>query len=532
MEQEVAWVTQPPEEVPRAAKTDTGRLISLCAASLLVLLTVGCASVPLDTPKVATFAIEDASQTLAARRVNEWLGGRFGVNGFYPLTQGFDAFGARLALMDRAEVSIDVQSFLMKPDDAGLVFAAGLLGAAERGVRVRLLLDDIFTTVKDVDLAMLDDHPNIEVRIFNPISRNGFFVFNYLGNFKLTNRRMHNKAFIVDNQIAIVGGRNIAVEYFQLETTGEFIDFDMLSAGSVVRDVSAQFDMYWNHELAVPIDVLFTAELPKTIDEVVAILKREMLDAGDSIYADAIATPLMKQFYERSLPPYIAPARLLTDEPQKLLAEVSDEQQIVANELRGILLAAEDEIVIFTPYFIPRERGMALVRQLRAKGIRIVLVTNSLETNNHTAVHSHYSKYRKDLLKAGVELWEARADAAKIVAEDGETSLDRLTLHTKGILIDRKRIFVGSLNIDPRSIDINTEMGLLIESPEMARRLSSNAELIIPDFAYRLNLDENDRITWHATIDGEAVVETSEPQASIWRRISAFFQKIVPEKQL
>jgi len=508
-----------------------GKQFSRYVASVLALLIAGCATVPLDVPKEATVAFEDTSQTRGAYEVEEWLGGRTGVNGFYPLTEGKDAFGARLALMEVADASIDVQYFLMKPDDAGFVFVAGLMEAAERGVRVRLLLDDIFTTVDDAGLATVNSHPNVEVRIFNPISRNGLFVFNYLGNFKLLNRRMHNKSFIVDNQVAIVGGRNIAAEYFQLETTGEFIDFDMLSAGPVVREVSAQFDTYWNHELAVPMEALFTNK-PRDIDEALSRLRQAMREAGDSIYADAIGTPLMQQFFAKSLPPYIADARLITDEPQKLLAEVSDEYQVVVMAMAKALRAAEEEIIIFTPYFIPRERGMNFVRELREKGIRVVLITNSLATNNHTAVHSHYSKYRKGLLEAGVELWEARADAAKIVAADGETSLDRLTLHTKGILIDERRIFVGSLNLDPRSVDINTEMGLLIDSEAMGASLMADAPAELEKMAYRLKLDENGRITWHGMIDGEAVVETSEPQASVWRRMSAWFQKIVPENQL
>ena len=171
-------------------------------------------------------------------------------------------------------------------------------------------------------------------------------------------------------------------------------------------------------------------------------------------------------------------------------------------------------------------------KELRAKGIRIVLLTNSLASNNHTPVHSAYSSYRKDVLRAGVELWEARADAAKITTPDGKTELDQLTLHTKGILIDGERIFVGSLNLDPRSIDINTEMGLLIDSPELGEQLMNDAIERIPKIAYRLQLDENDKITWHATIDGEEVVETTDPQTSAWRRFIAWFLKILPENQL
>ena len=212
--------------------------------------------------------------------VRKWVGGRDDVNGFYPLSQGFDAFGARLRLMDLADKSIDAQYFLMKPDDAGLVFAAGLMTAADRGVRVRLLLDDVFTSVKDVGLAMLDAHPNIEVRIFNPVSRKGIYALNYLGHFSLANRRMHNKSFIIDNQVAVVGGRNIAAEYYQLETTGEFFDFDMLSVGPVVREVSNQFDTYWNHELALPMAALFNEDDKEKLTESREQVKREMAEAG------------------------------------------------------------------------------------------------------------------------------------------------------------------------------------------------------------------------------------------------------------
>ncbi|MCP4289408.1 MAG: phospholipase D family protein [Gammaproteobacteria bacterium] len=360
------------------------RHLKRCAVAVLLALIAGCASVPLDYPKEESVAIADTSNTRQAKEVAEWLDNRPDVNGFYLLSQGFDAFGARLALMSVAEASIDTQYFLMKPENAGLVFAAKLLEAVDRGVRVRLLIDDIFTTVEDIDLAMLDAHPNIQVRIFNPIARKGIDVLNFIGHFSLANRRMHNKAFIVDNQVAVIG---------------------------------------------------------------------------------------------------------------------------------------------FTPYFIPRKRGIEFIKELRAQGIRIVLLTNSLVTNNHTAVHSHYSSYRKDLLRAGVELWEARADAAKITTPDGQTELDQLTLHTKGILIDGKRIFVGSLNLDPRSLDINTEMGLLIDSPELGGQLMNDAIERIPKIAYRLQLDENDKITWHATIDGEEVVETTEPQTSAGRSTSGLLGK-------
>jgi putative cardiolipin synthase len=329
--------------------------------------------------------------------------------------------------------------------------------------------------------------------------------------------------------MAIVGGRNIAVEYFQLEAGGEFIDFDMLSAGPVVGEVSASFDGYWNHELAVPVAALAAAATEEEAELRKARGRQRMSEAGDSIYAAALHTRLMEQIFAGAVPPFLADARVIIDAPEKLQREVADEHKIVASEIAGALDDAQQEVIIFTPYFIPGERGMERIRSLRQRGLRVVLVTNGLATNNHTAVHSAYSTYRKDILRAGVELWEARVSAVVSTAADEST---QLTLHTKGVLIDRRRVFVGSLNLDPRSIDINTEMGLLIDSEALATQLTGLALDRLPETAYRLRLDERDRITWHATIAGQEVIETRDPLTSPGRRFAAWLLRIAPEGQL
>jgi putative cardiolipin synthase len=508
------------------------KALTIFGSLLAVMVITGCATVPLDVQKTASAALVDTDSTLLAKASDDWLTADPGRNGFYPLIQGFDAFGARLVLMDRAERSIDAQYFLMKPDSAGLVFSAKLMQAADRGVRVRFLLDDIFTSVDDEVLILLDEHPNVELRIFNPISRKGLPALNYVGNFKLTNRRMHNKSFTVDNQIAVVGGRNLAEEYFQLDTTGEFIDFDMLTAGPVVKDISASFDTYWNHELAVPISALYDKNDAEQLDARRSKIKAAMQESGESIYGEAVNTELMQMFFDGSVEPYFADAWTIIDDPQKLLVKVSRDQQIVAKAIADALRSAEDEIIIYTPYFIPGKGGMELIDDVRAKGVRIVLVTNSLASNNHTAVHSAYSSYRKRLLKAGVELYEARADAAQVIRDDGSKELEQLTLHTKGIIIDRRYTFVGSLNLDPRSIDINTEMGVMIDSTDLGALLAKNSDKRIANITYQLKLDDKNKISWHAIIDGKEVVETKEPLTTGWRRFQAWFLKIAPEKQL
>jgi len=471
-------------------------------------------------------------QTAAEKYSDEWRKADPESNGFYPLIEGQDAFGARLVLMDNAECSIDAQYFLMKPDDAGLVFAHAMIEAADRGVQVRFLIDDVFTTVDDRALVYLNEHPNIELRIFNPISRKGIRALNFFLNFSRANRRMHNKSFTIDNALSIVGGRNIAAEYFQLDAEGEFIDFDMIAAGPIVHDVSDSFDSYWHHELAIPVDALYDGADVEDQERIRQAFDRRMDESGHSVYGDAVNKVMTQRRLTGGVEPFLADARAIFDEPQKLMEKVSDEHKVVAREIAAALDDAQNEILVYTPYFIPGKEGMDLIEKIRAKGVRIVLLTNSLATNNHTAVHSAYAQYRKRLLAAGVELWEARGNAANQVQEDGTEKRKYLTLHTKGIMIDRRFTFVGSLNLDRRSLDLNSEMGIMVDSEEMAATLAELTTQRLPETAYRLRLGENNKITWHATIDGQPLVETREPLTSRWKRFLAWIMKVLPEGQL
>jgi putative cardiolipin synthase len=343
---------------------------------------------------------------------------------------------------------------------------------------------------------------------------------------------MHNKSLTIDNQLSVVGGRNIAEEYFQLDTTGEFIDFDAVAAGPIVRDISDSFDAYWNHELAIPMNAFYDRVDVEEQEQFRQAIDRRMEESGHSVYGDAVNKVLMRRRLTGGVDPYIADARAIIDDPQKLLERVSDEYKTVATEIAAALDKAQSEILIYTPYFIPGKKGMELVERIMARGVRVVLVTNSLASNNQILVHSAYSSYRKRLLAAGVELWEARASAMEQIQDDGTRTFENSTLHTKGIMIDRRFTFVGSLNLDPRSIDLNSEMGVMIDSEDMATSLAERVTENLPNRAYRLQLDDNNKITWHATIDGKQVVETKEPLTSGWKRFQAWFMKIAPESQL
>jgi putative cardiolipin synthase len=497
---------------------------------LLLLLQLGaCATVSYDYPVEASHAIDPAAPTRLAEVVDGWQVEHPGSSGFYPLVDGMSALGARIRLIEAAEESIDAQYFLMKGDTAGQVFAGALLDAADRGVRVRFLLDDVFTTVKDEELDLLDAHPNIEVRLHNPVARGGIVAFNFLADFKRANRRMHNKSFTVDNQVTIVGGRNIADEYFELRPEGEFLDLDVIGFGPVAWEVSAQFDQYWNHHRSVPIAALSSKFSEEELNEVRHEIIEEYATVGGSVYEEARTTELIKDLVSDRRHLYPADAEVITDDPDKLVNPIAREQQVLVTRLHQVVSSAQDEVIVLTPYLVPGDPGVAFWGSLAERGVRVVIVTNSLASNNHTAVHSGYAKYRKPLLEAGIELYEVRADA---VTPGAGVQAESLTLHTKALVIDRSRTFIGSLNLDPRSIEINSEMGLLIDSADLGTVLASRIDERLPEMAYRLGRDDRGRLEWRSTNDGVDVVETSEPLASGGKRLMAFLLKIVPDSQL
>jgi putative cardiolipin synthase len=498
----------------------------------LVFLTIaGCSTLSFDQPKEVSHTILDVANTRAGQAFDNWETIHGIKSGFYPLSAGMDALGVRLRLAEMAEKSIDLQYFLMKNDTAGAVITQALLNAADRGVRVRFLLDDIFTSSPDRTFLLMDQHPNIEVRLFNPISRKGFFGLNYLGDFKQANRRMHNKSYTVDNSFSVVGGRNIADEYFQLKEDSVFLDFDMLLLGPVVRKVSESFDQYWNHERALPIEYVAQNKKGETLEEVRSSVSYQLEDIYTEVYSGALKSELLQDLIALRRPLYAGNARVLVDKPDKLINDISPEQMHLANDLREVIYSTEKEIYIITPYYVPGEPGVDMVRQLEEKGVRVVIVTNSLASNNHTAVHGAYSRYRKEVLRVGGEIYEARVNAARQV-EGNEDGPDNLTMHTKAFLIDGRYLFFGSLNVDPRSIEINAEMGVLVDSAELVGDMTGRAEERLPAIFYKLKLNEKNKLEWHGIIDGQPVVKTKEPDTSVFKRFSAWFQKIVPESQL
>jgi len=506
----------------------------ICKISVMLVvagLLAGCATVSFDQPKSYSIALTNTGDTRLGKAVADWTALHEGLSGFYPLTKGMDALGVRLRLAERAQKSIDLQYFLMKNDTAGAVMVNALLKSADRGVRVRFLLDDIFTTVPDRSFLLMDQHPNIEIRIFNPLSRRGIWAFNYIGDFSQANRRMHNKSFTVDNAISVVGGRNIADEYFQLKKDSMFVDFDVLALGPIVADISKSFDQYWNHSRAVPIEQFITAKKNEDLQTVRANVAAKLDDIYETVYRKALNSQLLQDLIADRQPLFVGPARVLADNPDKLINKIDEAHMQLAKDLSGVVRRAETEIIFISPYYVPGDRGVQLIRDLVAKGVRVVILTNSLASNNHVPVHSAYARYRRDVVKAGAELYEIRANAARELEGD-EKGPEVLTLHTKAFLIDRRYLFVGSLNLDPRSIEINAEMGLLIDCEPMVRTFTRRAEERLSAVTYRVLVNDKGKLEWHTRIDKQEVIETKEPLTGWWLRFKAWFMKIAPESQL
>ena len=500
--------------------------------SCYVLFLAACASVPFDYPRESSTAMPVSAETELGEFALEWQEEYGDKGGFVGLGNGGDALGIRLRMLELAEESIDAQYFILKKDRAGALFASGLLAAADRGVRVRLLVDDIFSPGVDEAFSLLASHPNIYVWLFNPLPRQTLKYLGYIADFKRANRRMHNKSLTVDGSMSIVGGRNIGEEYFEINQDVQFDDYEVLLVGSIVSEVGEGFDVFWNSDLALPIEAFGLEVDPGDLDEWRDYIQ-EVVNDSEGIYAMAMNSPLLQDLQAGKVEPVVANASLVTDRPEKLQARVGDENyELLLNEMAQRFSNAQKEVLIVTPYYIPQDGGAQFMEALVERGVKVVVVTNSLASTNHVAVHSGYARYRKRLLEAGVEFYEIRVDSVRDDNLWGNHP-ESVTLHSKATIIDQESIFIGSLNFDPRSLHINTEMGIFIESPEAGEAFRHSIVEELERMAWQVDLDEKGKLRWTYN-DGESQrVKHKEPQASWWRRFQVGFYRLLPiESQL
>jgi putative cardiolipin synthase len=489
-------------------------------ASLLTL--AGCAQLPPLQGRSESRLDPDTADTRLGRAVQAEVARHApGESGVFLLDQGRDAFATRVLLAEAAERTLDVQYYIWRNDMSGRLLFDALRRAADRGVRVRLLLDDLGSGGLDATLAALDAHPGLEVRLFNPFVQRRFKPLGFLTDFGRANRRMHNKSFTADNQATVVGGRNVGDEYFGAEIDTLFVDLDVLAIGPVVQAVSEDFDRYWASASAYPLALLLQGSTllrdaappaPKTLDA---------LPEGTRAYLDAVAqSPFVAELLGARLPLHWAPVELVSDDPAKGLGQAADEDLMFMRMAR-LVEAPAHSLKLVSPYFVPTARGTALFERLAASGVEVDILTNALEATDVAVVHAGYVRWRAPLLRAGVGLYEMRRQSGD--QDTGEKrrlgSSSAESLHAKTFVVDHQRLFVGSFNFDPRSARLNTELGFVIDSAPLAERLDAQLREKARQRAYQLRLGPQGQLQW---LDGASepprVLET-EPGTSLWRRL-------------
>jgi putative cardiolipin synthase len=512
----------------------TRTLLALSGALTLLLL-AGCASLPDDLGQEYSEGSQSPETTFLGTLIAEAPEAADpGQSGVELLSHPEEAFRTRFYIANLAEESLDLQYYLWKDDLAGALLLWSALDAADRGVRVRFLIDDIYHAGRDDLYALMDTHENFEVRVFNPMANRGLARYlNYAANREQLNRRMHNKIFLADNAVAVLGGRNIGNDYFGIDTKANFFDLDVLTTGAGTREAGAAFDEYWNSRWAVPIRVLHDPgydqdDLDRGRKRLEAYLEElNVVPYELSLNREAIVNDLREWRDQLTW----TRAQVIVDPLERF--DGKGQSAFIATDPDS-RAPVYRELIMQSAYLIPSQEGLDYMRELVERGVRVRLMTNSLMSNNHITAHSGYLKYRKAILETGAELHELRADAA--LRERFRANQEEEVpagIHTKSFVVDREQALIGSFNLDPRSRELNSEIGLLVDSAEFAGEV---AALMDTEFdlrnSYRLFLDDKGRLRWESVDDeGQRVVFTHDPHASAWKRGLARFLSWLPIEQ-
>ncbi|AJX16278.1 phospholipase D family protein [Burkholderia ubonensis MSMB22] len=505
----------------------SARALAVCA---LLSLVAACATHPSATTleRTVSHALPADAATPLGDALAAPVAARPGESGFRLLADGAAALQMRIALARAATRTLDMQYYIATEDTTGKLLLGAALYAADRGVRVRMLVDDL--NFRDIDrvMAALNTHPNIEIRVFNPfgasqrdvMQRTAIF-FTRIDRFT---RRMHNKAMIADNQVAIVGGRNLGDEYFSASPTLQFRDLDVLAAGPVTHDISASFDAYWASGSSYPLRVLNHQTFdPQELDAMRDELRAHWRENAEPYNAKPLnATPLAQQIARGELGLVWAPAEFEADAPDKVAQPTDGYVSPPMRRLAELIRAAQHEFLAFSPYFVPHDAGVKILGDTTARGVRVAILTNSLAATDAVAVQAGYGPYRVPLLRHGVELYEykARPGRPRLLG-----SRSRASLHAKAYVIDREILVIGSMNLDPRSTHLNTELALVIHSPALAQQVATIfARATQPDESYRVQLAAlsgpgASELTWIGTDEGVLRTYHVDPYAGLLRNV-------------
>lgn len=478
-----------------------------------VLILAGCVGLPAHVHKYPTEALRRPETTMLGR-IAEHSNGGPNLSGIRLLISGDEALASLIALADRAERTLDIQYYLIHEDDSSRLLLHHLRLAADRGVRVRVLVDDLNTAGEDRRFMHLGEHANVEVRVFNPFPGGRFAMWTRFvasaSDIPRINHRMHNKLFVADNALAITGGRNIGDQYFTRDSHSNFIDLDVVAAGAIVPQLSRSFDAFWNSKYAYPIA---SVAAPVEAEAVSKALEESAL-AGEAGW-------LARELDADRLNLTWVPATVLADLPGKIATDIAPNGEVtIASNIAALMRSAKHEVIVISPYFIPGPDGVALMRELVGRGVHIRVLTNSLASTDSPLVHNGYSRYRVALLRIGVELSEVRPRLGQKRPRFHPFRSSNASLHAKALVIDQKTVFIGSMNMDARSARTNSELGLVIRSPEIARQVTSLLDDISADGSYRLQLDRDHRIVWSSGEPGFEKIWHTDPETTRLQRFS------------
>jgi putative cardiolipin synthase len=515
------------------------------ALSLLLWALAGCAGLPaVDRPALASEGIPASMQTNLGRIAGDYLPDPLH-SGFRLMPLGSYSLDTRVELARRAQVSLDLQYYHFENDETGRWLLRALRDAALRGVRVRLLIDDFYTSGQDGFFLAFAAHPNVEVRLFNPFveqrpSGKATRFVSAVGDWKRVNHRMHNKLFIADGAMAVIGGRNVANEYFLRSASENFIDVDAFAVGFVVAPLQALFDRYWNSDAVFPLQAIAApaadaAELRRRFEERTGpaltpppppLPPNDLLGYG----------PIRDDLDGGRLGLIWGYAYVFADHPDKPFdGEAGGElmETSVTYNVFEAMRKARTELVITSPYLVPGPDGMKMLTELSQRGVRLVAMTNSLGATDEPVVHLGYRKYREDMLDIGVDLYEISPSRTKSNVRHKLFGSSLGRLHSKVAVVDRKTVYIGSMNLDPRSATINTELGAVIDSPQLAREMLRIIDIDRLQSAYRVMRKTGGGLNWAGIEDDQEMVYEEEPEVSLWLRFKLFIlSPLVPDALL
>lgn len=521
---------------PELQKRFVSLLLQVCAFFTLGRALLACSSLPSLRQRQRSLALSPRDDTHLGRAIAPLKQQHPERSGVFPLRDAPSAFASRILLAAEAELSLDVQYYIWKADKTGTLLFQALYAAAERGVRVRLLLDDNNTQELDALLSTLDAHPQIEVRLFNPFMHRRARIIDYLSDFSRLNRRMHNKSFTVDGQATIVGGRNIGDEYFGATDDVVFADLDILAVGPIVELVASDFDRYWNSDSAYPLEGILPPAAAGSRESLAAAAQSIAVSDEARVYRQALEeATIIRELVAGHVPFEWTEVRLVSDDPAKALGE-APHAALIGHALREVIGEPQNEVDLVSPYFVPLASGVDAFARLSKSGVRVRILTNALEATDVALVHAGYAKRRRALLKAGVKLYEFRrrvepqnigGKRKKFFGSSGTS------LHAKTFAVDGQQVFVGSFNFDPRSARLNTEMGFVIESPRLADQIRRAFEQEVPLRAYEVSLSSSGELLWiEAGPGGSELVHTEEPGTSRFKSFMIWVFSQLPIERL